>query len=108
MSPTLSRAQLKDLAKNAGPDSPLHELVKATAPVGKPRTPAKDLPPSQGRTLTFVVPMPESRDQQRQGENRVTIWAKVKAQKAYLRMLDERSRAGAPARARARIRSSCW
>lgn len=93
MSPTLSRAQLKDLAKNAGPDSPLHELVKATAPVGKPRTKAKDLPASQGRTLTFVLPMPESLTNSGKGKSR-GFWAKVKAQKQYRRMLDERSRAG--------------
>jgi hypothetical protein len=93
MSPTIPRAELARLAKNAGPDSPLHALVKSTRPKREKRTPAKDLPPSQGRTLRIVVPMPSNLTNPKARSSR-HYFAANRRRKQFVKMLDELATAG--------------
>src|SRR3954468_18254106 len=90
MSPTISRRELIELAKGAGPESPLHALVKSMRTRREKRGPI-GLPPSLGRTLSLVVPMPDSLSNA-SGKSR--HWRTIATnKKRYFRMLDERRKA---------------
>jgi hypothetical protein len=92
VSPTATRAQLKQWAEKAGPHSPLHALVKATKPARAPRVKPKDLPPSQGRILRIVVPMPDALTNA--GRKSRHFMTAAKRRRAYYKLLDRRAEAG--------------
>lgn len=92
MSLTVTHAQLAKWAKDAGPASPLHDLVKATKPK-RERRKTTPPPPSQQRTVIIIVPMPETMLNSGAGKSR--HWtAKGRAKKAYYKALTARVQAG--------------
>jgi Holliday junction resolvase RusA-like endonuclease len=91
MSLSFTRAQIAKWAKDAGPESPLHAMLKATKPA-RERRKSTPPPPSQQRTMTIIVPMPEPLLNSGKGKSR--HWrAKVKERKAYCEALDARAQA---------------
>lgn len=92
MSLTFTRAQLKRLAQDAGPNAPIHDLLKATRPKRKRKPKASELPPSQGRTLKVTMPMPDHETNAGGGSR--NFMSKYKRRRAYFKLLNQRAIAG--------------
>lgn len=91
MSLSVSHAQLAEWARKAGPESPLHAIVKATKPK-RARRKATPPPPSQGRALSIVVAMPVSVGNA-SGKSR-QFWTVNGRRKAFWKLLDQCANAG--------------
>jgi hypothetical protein len=92
MSLSFTRAQLARIAKGAGPNAPIHDLLKATKKPRNRRPKVGELPPSQGRTLKVSLPMPDN-EANAGGKSR-NFMTKYRARRAYFDVLDERAKAG--------------
>lgn len=89
MSLTYTRSQIERLARTAGPDSPWHKVLAEIKRSKRPRKPKVQVPPSLGRTLMLVVPMPPSLTNSGRGRSR-HYRSVTRAKHQYWKQLDER------------------
>jgi hypothetical protein len=86
---TISLATLERMARDAGPHSPLHQLVADAKKKGKKeRKPTTPPPPSQRRTMKLVVPMPPNFSNPKAKASR-NPFAAERRKKRYWQLLDQ-------------------